>query len=281
MRLEEDQHNLARWAQDCIRKGIIHQIVDPHLKTQILPNCLKMFVEVAMKCLHDHSKDRPTMDDVVGSLELALATQESLSSCTVEGISSGGADICQIVGAIHVDGADLLVENPGFEQDHTFLSTGPTNLTNTKLVQSMTLTAKGKDSQRNKKKDDRGELSWWLRNPFRRNTKKPKEKSFAALQDPWRHFSLSEVRAATNNFDEDLVIGGPNYFKKLYKGYTADGILVFAVRKFIPHSPLEDYSHLLHWNILSSDLLTHNLNIDVLPLTAYQLPALLPFLPSR
>ncbi|XP_058187729.1 receptor-like protein kinase FERONIA [Rhododendron vialii] len=82
MKLEEEQRSLALWAQHCIREGIIHEIIDPHLKRRISPNCLKLFVEVAMKCLHNYSKDRPAMDDVVGSLELALAAQKSSSSWT-------------------------------------------------------------------------------------------------------------------------------------------------------------------------------------------------------
>ncbi|KAI8534168.1 hypothetical protein RHMOL_Rhmol10G0068100 [Rhododendron molle] len=198
MRLEEERHSLALWAQHCVREGIIHQIIDPHLKTQISPHCLKLFVEIAMKCLHSYSKDRPTMDDVVGSLELALAAQESSSSCTEGAINIGGSEINQIT------------------------------------------TAKGKDVKMEKtKKDNRGGSLWWLRNPLTRSAKKPKEKSLVALEDLWRRFSLSEIRAATNNFDEDLIIGGPSHFDKLYKGCIGDSILVFAIRRFIPSSHWE------------------------------------------
>ncbi|XP_058187727.1 receptor-like protein kinase FERONIA [Rhododendron vialii] len=244
MRLEEEQHSLALWAQHCIRDGIIHQIIDSHLLSQISPHCLKLFAEVAMKCLHSYSKHRPIMDDVVGSLQLALAAQQSSSSCTEEAINIGGAEIMQITGTVRLDhGTDLQsMESSTFEQDYTFLSSITTKLTNTKLVQSMTPTAKGKDPQReNTNKDKRGGSPWWLLKPFRRSAKKPKEKSLVALEDQWRRFSLSEIRAATNNFDEDLMIGGPSYFDKLYKGYIGDSIFVFAIRRFTTNSNWEDY----------------------------------------
>ncbi|GFY82562.1 DNA repair-recombination protein [Actinidia rufa] len=72
-RLEEEQCSLVLWAQHCIKKGTLDQLIDPCLIGQMSPQCLKLFVEVANHCLHKRSKARPTMAEVVGRLELALA----------------------------------------------------------------------------------------------------------------------------------------------------------------------------------------------------------------
>ncbi|CAL5428980.1 unnamed protein product [Camellia sinensis] len=69
----EDQMGLALWAQKCIKKGTLDQIIDPSIRGQISPNCLKVFAEVANKCLLNYPKGRPTMSEVVGSLKHGLA----------------------------------------------------------------------------------------------------------------------------------------------------------------------------------------------------------------
>ncbi|KAM7485596.1 hypothetical protein LguiA_001605 [Lonicera macranthoides] len=76
-RLHEDQRGLAGWAQYCVKKGMIKQIIDPNLKSQIVPRSLLAFVKVADRCLHGRPKERPTMNEVLTNLELALNLQES------------------------------------------------------------------------------------------------------------------------------------------------------------------------------------------------------------
>ncbi|KAH7858062.1 hypothetical protein Vadar_019615 [Vaccinium darrowii] len=75
-RLEEDQIGLVHWAQDCIKKGKLDSIIDPSLSGQISPRCLKSFVVLANNCLHSSPKSRPTMVEVLGSLELVLASPQ-------------------------------------------------------------------------------------------------------------------------------------------------------------------------------------------------------------
>ncbi|KAF5480163.1 hypothetical protein F2P56_000929 [Juglans regia] len=71
------QVNLAEWFRECYHEDKLDEIVDPFLKNEITPECLKKFVEVAMSCLlHDRSK-RPSMKDVVGGLKFALQLQGS------------------------------------------------------------------------------------------------------------------------------------------------------------------------------------------------------------
>ncbi|KAM7473795.1 hypothetical protein LguiB_021038 [Lonicera macranthoides] len=80
----EEQWGLAGWAKECIKKGELDQIIDPNLRWQILPSSLTAFVKIADQCLHYRSKKRPTMAEVVASLESALALQERRDSSMFE-----------------------------------------------------------------------------------------------------------------------------------------------------------------------------------------------------
>ncbi|XVF71254.1 hypothetical protein PTKIN_Ptkin12aG0021900 [Pterospermum kingtungense] len=75
--VEKEQVNLAAWAQQCHQNGTLEKVIDPFLKGKIAPECLKKFAEVAMSCLLDEGSGRPSMGDVVWSLEFALQLQES------------------------------------------------------------------------------------------------------------------------------------------------------------------------------------------------------------
>ncbi|CAL5355223.1 unnamed protein product [Camellia sinensis] len=72
--VEEEQIGLALWAQKCIKKGMLDEIIDPSMRGQTSPICLKVFAEVANKCLHNHSKGRPTMSEIVESLKHGMAS---------------------------------------------------------------------------------------------------------------------------------------------------------------------------------------------------------------
>ncbi|KAM7462746.1 hypothetical protein LguiA_030867 [Lonicera macranthoides] len=76
LRVDDEQKGLAGWAQQNVREGTLDQIIDRSLSGQILPDSLKTFAQIADQCLHMFSKNRPTMAEVVVSLELALALQE-------------------------------------------------------------------------------------------------------------------------------------------------------------------------------------------------------------
>uniref|UniRef100_A0A2N9J214 Serine-threonine/tyrosine-protein kinase catalytic domain-containing protein n=1 Tax=Fagus sylvatica TaxID=28930 RepID=A0A2N9J214_FAGSY len=76
-RLQEEQRNLASWAQKCIDRGTISQIIDPYLSNKIVPECLKVYVELAESCIRDQGIHRPTMNDVMEKLEFALVLQEN------------------------------------------------------------------------------------------------------------------------------------------------------------------------------------------------------------
>ncbi|XP_059293866.1 receptor-like protein kinase FERONIA [Lycium ferocissimum] len=70
------QVNLAEWACRCYRKRNLKQIIDPNLEGEIAPECLSKFAELAYRCLRDQGVQRPSMGDVVRTLEFALQLQE-------------------------------------------------------------------------------------------------------------------------------------------------------------------------------------------------------------
>ncbi|CAI9298912.1 unnamed protein product [Lactuca saligna] len=72
-----EQQMLSEWALHCYRDDILDQNIDPYLMGEILPQCLEIYVKTATSCLADKGEDRPSMGDVLVSLQRALALQES------------------------------------------------------------------------------------------------------------------------------------------------------------------------------------------------------------
>lgn len=77
--LPREQVNLAEWAMQWNRKGMIEKIVDPLIASTVSAGSLKKYVEAAEKCLAEHGVDRPSMGDVLWNLEYALQIQEASS----------------------------------------------------------------------------------------------------------------------------------------------------------------------------------------------------------
>ncbi|ERN01981.1 hypothetical protein AMTRI_Chr02g266510 [Amborella trichopoda] len=82
--LPREQVNLAEWALQWHRKGLLQKIIDPHVIGSINAASLKKYVEAAEKCLADYGVDRPSMGDVLWNLEYALQLQEAASSAVGE-----------------------------------------------------------------------------------------------------------------------------------------------------------------------------------------------------
>ncbi|OVA16090.1 Protein kinase domain [Macleaya cordata] len=82
--LPREQVNLAEWAMQWKRKGLLEKIVDPHIAGSINPESMKKFAEAAEKCLAEYGVDRPSMGDVLWNLEYALQLQESSSQGKTE-----------------------------------------------------------------------------------------------------------------------------------------------------------------------------------------------------
>ncbi|TKY65055.1 Receptor protein kinase FERONIA [Spatholobus suberectus] len=86
--VEKQQMSLVHWAKHLYHKGSLGEIVDPALKGQIAPECLRKFGEVALSCLLEDGTQRPSMNDVVGMLEFVLQLQDS----AVNGVMESGGD---------------------------------------------------------------------------------------------------------------------------------------------------------------------------------------------
>ncbi|XP_017984589.1 PREDICTED: receptor-like protein kinase FERONIA [Theobroma cacao] len=78
--LDEYELRLPDWVRHCIGKGTIYNIIDPHLKGRIAPECFKIFVDIAYCCISEKGDTRPEMGEVELMLELALEMQEKADS---------------------------------------------------------------------------------------------------------------------------------------------------------------------------------------------------------
>lgn len=68
--------NLATWAQNFYKKGMLDQMVDPRLIGDINSQSLKKFAETAINCVRRSGVERPSTAAVLVNLELALKLQE-------------------------------------------------------------------------------------------------------------------------------------------------------------------------------------------------------------
>ncbi|KAM1491710.1 hypothetical protein ACFX10_023723 [Malus domestica] len=75
--VETRQMSLAEWTRTCHGDGTLDQIIDPNLKGEIEVKCLNVFVDIAMSCIHDKGIERPSMNDVVNTLESVLQLHQS------------------------------------------------------------------------------------------------------------------------------------------------------------------------------------------------------------
>ncbi|KAH0997875.1 hypothetical protein GBA52_021739 [Prunus armeniaca] len=78
---EGTRMSLPEWARRCHRDGELDQIIDPSLRGMIVAECLNKFGEIAVSCIQDNGVDRPSINDVLRELELALQLhQKSIGS---------------------------------------------------------------------------------------------------------------------------------------------------------------------------------------------------------
>jgi len=75
--LPRDQVNIAEWALQKQKHGLLETIMDPCLHGSCNPESLQKFGDTAEKCLQEQGIDRPAMGDVLWNLEYALQLQEN------------------------------------------------------------------------------------------------------------------------------------------------------------------------------------------------------------
>ncbi|KAF6167661.1 hypothetical protein GIB67_031244 [Kingdonia uniflora] len=80
--LPREQVNIAEWAMNWQKKGLLSQIMDTKLIGKVNPASLKKFGETAENCLAEYGVDRPSMGDVLWNLEYALQLEETSSAVT-------------------------------------------------------------------------------------------------------------------------------------------------------------------------------------------------------
>ncbi|KAD4179706.1 hypothetical protein E3N88_28297 [Mikania micrantha] len=78
--IDEENSSLVRWAQSSIKEGRLNHIIDPDIRDEISPKCLKKFVQMVERCLDDHPEHRPTMSEVVSTLESVLNLQQKTNN---------------------------------------------------------------------------------------------------------------------------------------------------------------------------------------------------------
>lgn len=82
--LPRDQVNLAEWTMKWQKQGMLDHIMDPFLVGRASRESLNKFAATAERCLQDYGSDRPTMGDVLWSLEYALQLHESSEEKAVD-----------------------------------------------------------------------------------------------------------------------------------------------------------------------------------------------------
>ncbi|XP_021817138.1 receptor-like protein kinase FERONIA [Prunus avium] len=75
--VEKKEMSLAMWFKACHQNGELDQIIDPSLKGKIEDEGFKVFVGIAVSCMHENGKQRPSMNEVVEGLVQALKLQQN------------------------------------------------------------------------------------------------------------------------------------------------------------------------------------------------------------
>ncbi|KAK4280310.1 hypothetical protein QN277_011949 [Acacia crassicarpa] len=70
--VERERQNLVEWFRRCVDENEIYETVDPILRESMTPECLEVYTEIALKCLANNGNERPSMGDVMLSLESLL-----------------------------------------------------------------------------------------------------------------------------------------------------------------------------------------------------------------
>ncbi|KAH6791235.1 hypothetical protein C2S51_006241 [Perilla frutescens var. frutescens] len=224
IRLGEEQHSLAGWARYSIREGKVNRLIDQNLIEQISPACLKVFVGIAGRCLHTKPQGRPAMADVVMSLELALALQQTTDPTEQvdEEENSGRTYSDHSDGIISMDDISL----PKGEPDKSFSEDNPSSSSRNRGSDQKSGKMKGKDNGSNSNLTQR----WWW-DPFGILPRTPSKSKAPQLQphEVIHKFSIQEIQKATNNFHNSLIIGFGG-LDNVYIGYIDGGKKIVAIR---------------------------------------------------
>ncbi|PWA42313.1 serine/threonine/dual specificity protein kinase, catalytic domain-containing protein [Artemisia annua] len=73
--------SLATWAQNCVKKRNLDQLVAVEIRGKVSPKSLKEFSQIAYRCLDSDPNVRPSMSEVVVALRLSESLQEKFENC--------------------------------------------------------------------------------------------------------------------------------------------------------------------------------------------------------
>ncbi|KAH7847846.1 hypothetical protein Vadar_030845 [Vaccinium darrowii] len=252
MQVEEEQRSLVLWAKPVIKENRLDLLVDPSLRDEILPHCLKVFVEVAYNCLDSRPKGRPTMADVVVRLEGALASVNQFMVPSAEkedddDFSVGRAMDGQFGEIVQMDdslprGDAPSSSTPALYSENTQGQKQSKGNVSKVFQITIEFPAKGANINRKKRKegyhmllhDSKGKQPLLAhRSPRLRPSNEAYLKEKILPTPNLRIFSFSELKTATHNFGEDRLLGEGSS-GKVYKGWLDEkngSNLVFAAKK--------------------------------------------------
>ncbi|KAJ9552207.1 hypothetical protein OSB04_016252 [Centaurea solstitialis] len=194
--LDEEQMGLAPWAQDCIRKGKLNNIIDSRLRGQISSNCLKDFARIACRCLDNNPNQRPTMSEIIGKLDAILSVQERQDSSIIEGKF---IDKFQWFFGAKVDSkTNNMMASPPLSSEGE---------PNEKLNNAKVKTGKAKVDHGQK---DVTETSYI-------ESESSEESGWSGTDKNLKPFSYNVLKMATRNFRPNAVLGGNN--GSVFKGW--------------------------------------------------------------
>ncbi|KAL3523550.1 hypothetical protein ACH5RR_016384 [Cinchona calisaya] len=256
---EGEPQSLLSCFHECITEGGADRIVDTSLQGKISANSLRQFLKSVENCLHYLPKRRPTMAQVIASLEQALELQERPMTS-----SSRNATV---VGQEEVS---ILVENviPNQEEvpvlGENVIIPSPEYRTTSELTQNPYSPNRGNGLQFRKKYNNRvPKLSWnWpWKAVWNRGKKQNAEVAFLKSQfqeqPPVLVYSYNTLAIATNNFQSENLIGRGS-FGRVYKGVLVNGLEIavkmcsylFRISMKDLISDVEIHSRLQHRNIV-------------------------------
>ncbi|KAL3523552.1 hypothetical protein ACH5RR_016386 [Cinchona calisaya] len=241
---EGEPQSLLSCFHECITEGEADRIVDTSLQGKISANSLRQFLKSVENCLHYLPKRRPTMAQVIASLEQALELQErpmtsSSRNATVVGqeeVSILGENVIPNQEEVPVLGENVIIPSPEYR-------------TTSELTQNPYSPNRGNDLQFRKKYNHRvPKLSWnWPWKAVWNRAKKEKaEVSLlkSELQElPVHMYSYNTLAIATHNFPSENLTGMGD-FGPVYKGILFNGQEI-AVKKHSNYSRIKELINVL------------------------------------